>query len=153
MGGSDDPSNLIELTPKEHAKAHLKLYEDYNNKEDLCAYYMLSGQRWSKEFITSYASLGGVASYKKRLDEGTGHLPFFGADLTDAEIFKNASKGGKIQGKRNAENGHLKRIAQLPNKRATGKKWVTTGTKNKMINPKEDIPSGYHYGKTQKKNK
>ena len=30
MGGSDDPSNLLkELTIKQHAEAHHKLYEEY----------------------------------------------------------------------------------------------------------------------------
>jgi HNH endonuclease len=29
MGGTDDPSNLIELSLAEHADAHLKLYEDH----------------------------------------------------------------------------------------------------------------------------
>ena len=29
MGGSDDPSNIIELTREEHAKEHLKLYQQH----------------------------------------------------------------------------------------------------------------------------
>ena len=44
MGGSDDPKNLIELTREEHADAHLKLYETHGKKEDLGAYYLLTGQ-------------------------------------------------------------------------------------------------------------
>ena len=34
MGGSDDPSNLIELTREEHALAHKILYEQYGKKEE-----------------------------------------------------------------------------------------------------------------------
>jgi hypothetical protein len=36
-GGSDDPSNLIELTPEEHANAHLELYHQYGRPQDLWA--------------------------------------------------------------------------------------------------------------------
>jgi hypothetical protein len=65
------------------------------------------------------------------------------------ERLKSASKGGKTQGKRNASSGHLKRIAQLPNKRNKGKIWITNGSMNTMIDPSEKIPEGYRRGKTQ----
>jgi ketol-acid reductoisomerase len=38
MGGSNDPSNLVNLTVEEHAMAHLKLYNDHKNPYDLLAY-------------------------------------------------------------------------------------------------------------------
>jgi hypothetical protein len=41
-GGTDDSSNLIDLSAEEHAEAHLKLYEKSGNKADLWAYKMLS---------------------------------------------------------------------------------------------------------------
>lgn len=44
MGGTDDPSNLVELTIEEHAEAHRKLYEQYGSEYDLIAWRMLSGQ-------------------------------------------------------------------------------------------------------------
>jgi hypothetical protein len=44
MGGSDDSSNIIELTREEHAQEHLKLYQQYGKKQDLGAYYLLTGQ-------------------------------------------------------------------------------------------------------------
>lgn len=43
MGGTDDPSNLIELTIEEHAEAHRILYEQHGKKEDLAAFLGLSG--------------------------------------------------------------------------------------------------------------
>lgn len=205
MGGTDDPSNLIDLTVEEHSQAHLKLYEQYGKKEDLCAYYMLSGKSQDPEFKRLVCSLGGQASYKRRKDLGIGHLPFLGADLTEEEKYKiyskggktqgkrnaelghiqkvqklsdnvaagkkggaatiasgkgsfgnteerlkSASKGGKTQGKRNAESGHLKRIAQLPNTRSKGKIWITNGITNMMIMPTDSIPEGYRKGKVQK---
>jgi hypothetical protein len=43
MGGTDDPDNIVTLSVPEHKVAHLKLYYRYGKREDLCAYYMLSG--------------------------------------------------------------------------------------------------------------
>lgn len=44
MGGSDDPSNLIELTIEEHAEAHKKLWEEHGCWQDKIAWKTLSGQ-------------------------------------------------------------------------------------------------------------
>ena len=49
MGGSDDPSNLIELTVEEHAEAHKKLFEQYGRWQDEVAWKTLSGQIPSAE--------------------------------------------------------------------------------------------------------
>jgi len=42
LGGTDDPSNLIELTIEEHANAHRILYEQYGNWQDFAAWQGLS---------------------------------------------------------------------------------------------------------------
>ena len=57
MGGSDDPSNIIELSIEEHAEVHKKLYEQYGKKEDLCAWKGLSGQ-WSLLQVYNYLRTG-----------------------------------------------------------------------------------------------
>lgn len=43
MGGSDDPSNLIELTIEEHAEAHRKLFEQHGRWQDELAWKALLG--------------------------------------------------------------------------------------------------------------
>ena len=43
-GGTDDKSNLVELTVEEHADAHRKLYEQYGRQGDYIAWKALSGQ-------------------------------------------------------------------------------------------------------------
>lgn len=57
MGGTDDPSNLIELTIEEHAAAHRKLYEQYGKLEDRRAWLgligVMSGEEIIKEILTS----------------------------------------------------------------------------------------------------
>ena len=41
-GGTDDPSNFIELTVEEHAEAHKKLYEQYGRIQDKVAWLGLA---------------------------------------------------------------------------------------------------------------
>jgi hypothetical protein len=44
MGGSNDKTNLIELTIEEHAEAHKLLYEQHGKWQDYMAWKALSGQ-------------------------------------------------------------------------------------------------------------
>ncbi len=168
MGGSDDPSNLVELTREEHAQEHLKLYHEYGKKEDLGAYYLLSGQ--TDEAMKICASLGGQIQGLRNRDSGhMTNIQKLGSSIggkKSSAICKEkkvnaffdptlrieiAKLGGKVQGKRNRESGHLKRIAQLPNKRNNGMFWITNGSINKMIMKESEIENGWRKGKTQKR--
>lgn len=51
MGGTSDPSNLIELSIEEHAEAHRKLYEQNGNWQDYCAWQALSGRIGQEEIL------------------------------------------------------------------------------------------------------
>ena len=51
MGGTNDPSNLVQLTIEEHAEAHRKLYEQYGKLEDKLAWKGLSGMIGKEEII------------------------------------------------------------------------------------------------------
>ena len=62
MGGTDDPSNLIELSIEEHAEAHKKLYEEYGREEDKIAWLGLSGQIGKEEIIKRVLSEAGKKS-------------------------------------------------------------------------------------------
>jgi len=59
LGGTDDPSNLIELTVEEHAEAHRLLYEQHGNWQDYCAWQALSGQIGKDEAMFMARSKGG----------------------------------------------------------------------------------------------
>jgi hypothetical protein len=54
-GGTDDPSNLIELTIEEHAEAHRILYEKYGRDEDRWAWLGLTGQIGKDEILRQIA--------------------------------------------------------------------------------------------------
>ena len=57
MNGSNDPSNLIELTIEEHAEAHKQLYEEHGHWQDFIAWKALSGQINSDDLRRELASL------------------------------------------------------------------------------------------------
>lgn len=172
MGGTDDPKNLVELTLAEHAMAHLKLYEEHGKRQDLWAYKLLSGQ--TEEAFLLNCSAGGKVQGQKNAENGHMQKIQKMANLSEAgkkggaatiasgkgafgdpvERRKSCVKGGKAQGKRNAESGHLAKIAQMPielNKRNLGQIWITNGEVNKMIKTTDEIPIGFRRGKTQKK--
>ena len=50
-GGTDDPSNIVYLTVKQHAEAHKKLFKKYGRWQDKLAYEGLSGQIGKEEII------------------------------------------------------------------------------------------------------
>lgn len=51
MGGTDDASNLVELTVEEHAEAHRVLFELYGRWQDNVAWKALSGHIGKEEII------------------------------------------------------------------------------------------------------
>jgi hypothetical protein len=69
MGGTDDPSNLIELTVEEHAEAHRKLYEEYGRPQDKRAWLglakIMTGEEIIKEILTSPKS----EEHKRKISE------------------------------------------------------------------------------------
>lgn len=54
-GGTDDPSNLVEVTIEEHAELHLDLYLTHGRWEDWVAYHMVSGQIGKEEMMALIA--------------------------------------------------------------------------------------------------
>jgi len=67
LGGTDDPSNLVELTVEEHAEAHRLLYEQHGNWQDYCAWQALSGRIGQEEILRMKQGMANKG--KKRTDE------------------------------------------------------------------------------------
>lgn len=80
MGGTDDPSNLVELTIEEHAQAHLELYNKHGDQRDLLAHRMLLGQIERQEANAILRSLPKTEQHKKKISAAlTGkNNPMFG---------------------------------------------------------------------------
>ncbi len=67
MGGTDDPSNLIELTVADHAEAHRLLWEQHGKEEDYYAWKGLASHIGKEEIRLELARLGGRRSGAKNL--------------------------------------------------------------------------------------
>lgn len=67
-GGTDEPSNIVELTIEQHAEAHRILYEKYGRNEDKWAWLGLSGQIGKDEILR----LISMAQKGKKKPEGFG---------------------------------------------------------------------------------
>jgi hypothetical protein len=74
MGGTDDPSNLVDLTVEEHAEAHRILYEQHGRKEDELAWKGLSGIIGKEQLLHELFVLAG----KKSKHPGSSHKPNLG---------------------------------------------------------------------------
>jgi len=117
MGGTDEPSNLIELTAEEHAEAHRILWEQHGNMKDYYAWQGLASNMGKEEIRLEMCKLGG--------------------DLCKDPIAKAKQK------KRFAEIGHQQgyRNSQY------GTCWVTDGSNNKKIKKTDTIPEGWYRGR------
>ena len=69
MGGTDDKSNLIELTVIQHAHAHLKLYKQYGLWQDKCAYESLLKLKPRHEITKEIQRQTGLMSRGRKLSE------------------------------------------------------------------------------------
>jgi hypothetical protein len=69
MGGTDDPSNLVELTVEEHAEAHKILWEKYGKLEDYVAWKALCGNIDTVEAERKFLAAEGYRRFLKT-DEG-----------------------------------------------------------------------------------
>jgi hypothetical protein len=70
MGGTDDPSNLVELTPEEHAEAHRKLYEEHGHWQDYVAWQGLAKLATKEEHVYMLLSEAGKKGAAKSNSNG-----------------------------------------------------------------------------------
>jgi hypothetical protein len=133
VGGSDDESNLIELTVEEHAEAHRKLFEEHGRWQDEVAWKSLSGQ-------ISKSEINYILSVERNLGKNN---PMYGkvgymkgkthTDETKKKIKEKRAKqvivhseetrkkiGSKHKGKITSD--HVKLAVTESNRRRTGSK-------------------------------
>lgn len=67
VGGTDDPTNLIELTVEEHALAHQKLYEQFGRWQDYVAWQGLSKLVSREQIDKILQSQGGKVGGQKSI--------------------------------------------------------------------------------------
>lgn len=164
MGGTDDESNLVELTIEQHAKAHKDLFLKYGKWQDDIAYRALIGQIGKENIITEVQRLAHLG--KKRPKEwcdnigiskrGTKQSPetiekrrlkLLGQTRNFTDEWKqniSISKKGQvpwIKGKSHSEESKEKnRIAHMGNTYNKGRKHSDESKKNMSEAHKGQIP-------------
>lgn len=103
IGGTDDPSNLIELTIEEHAEAHKELYEKYNRWQDYCAWQSLSGQITCAEATKMAQSLSNIG-IKNAMYGKTGKLN---------PNYKNRGTNSPLYGTKQPKEWNIKKAKSL----------------------------------------
>ena len=137
MGGSDDPSNLVELTVEEHAEAHRLLYEQHGRLQDKLAWLGLSGQIGKEDIIEALQEEGRkkggsiTGSIYGKINADSGFIYTIatqesrsagGKEITSRESWKNtASKGGKAASKKNIESGQVSSLSRKVRSKEDGK--------------------------------
>ena len=160
MGGTDEPSNLTELTIEEHAEAHRILYETYGKHEDYLAWQGLLGlipkqdivleiQRsnhrntmqilMEKYGVTSPSQLPHVREQisernRQRYIDGFRPLP----DWTGK---KHREETKRKIGEKNAISQRGSGNSQY------GTMWITNGSENKKIKSIDIIPETWYKGR------
>ncbi len=136
MGGTDDKSNIKELTVEEHAQAHLKLYKQHGLWQDLLAYDGLMGLIPHAEMAreaSRRANLGKKHT-QEHIEKRTSQLRGIKRDWTP-EWRKKIGDGRR--GKTYPKLSQAKIGKNLGNDGSKGYKWFNNGIKNKycMIKP------------------
>ena len=141
MGGTDDESNLIELTIEEHAEAHRKLYEQHGHWQDYLAWKGLAGLMTSDEcaFVSMMeGSIRGsaIANGGFNYTNGTDIKKFMPWEVPDGWV-----KYTKIIRHPGTGTG------------TKGRKWYHNPETNERLAllPDEEIPEGWLKGQGKKK--
>lgn len=116
VGGSNDATNIVELTIEEHAEAHRLLYEQYNRQEDYLAWKGLTGLIGKDEMINAKCSLN--SSRPGSLN------PFYGkkhSEETKRKISEKRKGHSDNKGIPKSEE-HKKKIGA--NRKANSKKYI-----------------------------
>tara|TARA_Y100001960_G_scaffold281336_1_gene314857 strand:+ start:1585 stop:2130 length:546 start_codon:yes stop_codon:yes gene_type:complete len=139
-GGSDDPSNIKELTIEEHAEAHKKLFFIYGRWEDEVAWLGLSRQIGKEEIIRRSITHKGKDNGmygKKHTDETKAHLSKVRKGRKWTKRKRESSKGKQV-GEKNSFWGkkHTQETKDNIRQQALGRKH-TEEAKKKMSEAKK----------------
>ena len=156
MGGSDDPSNIIELTTEEHALAHKKLYEEHGKIQDYVAWKALSGCIGKEEIHKLLTIKRGKANgmYGKGYKIAGDKNGMWNKKHTPESLEKMRQK--LRYGENNANFGGVLQTLEVREKMSDLKKgsknnqwnkhWYTNGTEN-VFCFEEERPEGFRSGR------
>jgi hypothetical protein len=162
MGGSDDPSNIVELTVEEHAEAHFMLWKQYGDKRDFLAWAGLEGIIPKQELIHRLSIEGATKAgntHAARLisdsDYRVGHIAKWketfvaaGVKATKEKYPEGTWKGKKHKDETKARIGKVNSVKQSGSGNSQyGTMWITNGLDNKKVKKDSIVPIGYRKGR------
>jgi len=157
-GGTDDPTNIVELTIEEHAEAHRLLYEKYNQWQDKIAWmglakltnahYLMLSEKMTGENNPMYGKpapnrgvkrpgIGGRKKGTKWSDEERAMQIELRSKEGYYNYLKDPARAKKISESKKGSKGTT-----------TGRKWYNNGTKQILAN---ECPIGFVNGRISKK--
>lgn len=109
MGGSDDLSNIVELTPREHFIAHWLLYRIYPNESSMIyAFWMMTNR---------FKNFSSIAYEESKIAHSNNHKGFKHSSETKKRISKKRKEqGNKWKGKKHNVKSKLKMSESAKNK-------------------------------------
>ncbi len=143
-GGTDDPSNLVEVTVVQHAMFHYCNWQLWGDKRDWLAWRGLTGEIGKEEILLQISvlaaqksnSLGAtparIASAKRAQPKGAEAAKSEKSKAKRRETFKSIAHQ---QGSTNSQYGTM---------------WITNGQTNKKIKKNDTVPEGYYPGRKLK---
>lgn len=160
-GGTDDPSNLVELTIEDHAIAHEVRYRIYGDDRDRVAALMIRGQISNYDAFIEMVSRPKSEEWKKAKSEAMKgeNNPMWGKTISDEhkEAVRVANSVPKPYVSENMKKRHAegksytfdKEDSSRAGKAAQAKKpkWFTDGKENKYC-PIGEEPDGFWRGRT-----
>ena len=163
MGGTNDPSNLVELTIEEHAEAHRLLFEKYGKWQDELAWKTLSGQIPIAEAIKTAQRLAnsgennpwhkpGMREKHRKALTGRKLSEEHKAKIRAKSIFLTEKNPGKNPSPEARKKMSESRKGLVNNPKGgtppnlAGMIWITNGIVRKRHNPNEQLPEGYKRG-------
>lgn len=143
VGGTDDPSNLVELTVEQHAKAHYLLWNQYGRWQDRVAWKALSKLIGKEEIVASVQSEASKEAwrnenYREAITKVLcNHRP-------------KAVLASQTEVARQKQKNSFKKIShqQGPKNSQYGTMWITNETHSYRIDKTDSIPIGYRKGRT-----
>lgn len=160
-GGTDDPSNLVELTIEDHAIAHEVRYRIYGDDRDAVAARMIRGQVSHYDAFIEMVSRPKSERWKKTMSERmTGeNNPMYGKATSQKQ--KKAVRIANSVPKPHISD-HMKKLHEEGSTytfskndsskggrttAAQNRKWFTDGKTNKLCTVGEE-PEGFRRGRT-----
>lgn len=146
MGGTDDPSNIVELTIEEHAEAHRKLFEEHGRWQDELAWKGLAKMISKEEIIRRKIAEGSRNALKSRMKNSTHEQRSEAAKVGGHACYAKHKEKIDAVLRANAQRGKELGIGGYE----AGKWiWITDGVTNKKVLKSDEIPNNYKRGRTR----